>query len=102
MIEYPSHYRSLRRTFWWVKRRKGVPDNYPSASEMTRNLAQLMIPYEVLETVGKFRIVRLEPPFWGGYELWVVNEKGFFWEPALDLDRAFAYLNSDEAKEYNA
>jgi hypothetical protein len=78
-----------------------MPENYPSASEVTRNLNQLYVGYDVLETVGKFRIVRLEPPYFDGSELWIVNEKGFFWEPVRNLDDAFRYLESDEAKEYN-
>jgi hypothetical protein len=79
-----------------------VPENYPSASEITRNLNQLFVPYDVVESFGRFRVVRLQPPYWGGYEYWVVNEKGFFWEGALSLEKAKEYLLSDEAMEYNA
>lgn len=79
-----------------------VPENYPSASEITRNLNQLFVPFEVVETQGRFRIVRLQAPYWGGYEFWVVNEKGFFWEGALSMEKAFEYLESDEARAYNA
>ena len=78
-----------------------MPENYPSASEITRNINQLASPPEVVEEVGRFRIVRLEPPYWGGYEFWVINEKGFFWEPAQSLEKAREYLASDEARGYN-
>ena len=79
-----------------------MPDNYQSAGEHIRNIADLTSGYEVLETIGLFRIVRIDPPYYAGYELWIINEKGFFWEPAANLDVAFAYLESDEAKEYQA
>lgn len=78
-----------------------MPENYPSASEITRNLNQLTSPYEEVEFHGRFRIVRLQAPYWGGHEYWVVNEKGFFWEPAVSLEGARQYLDSDEAREYN-
>lgn len=77
-------------------------DNYQSAGEHIRNLADLTVPYEVLETDGRFRIVQIAPPYYSGFQLWIVNEKGFFWEPAANLDKALAYLGSDEAKEYQA
>ena len=76
-------------------------ENYPSAGEIVRNLAQVTSPYEVVSTHGRFRIVRFDSPFWGGYEFWVVNEKGFLWEPAEDLEAAHEYLRSPEAAEYN-
>ncbi|HVL40036.1 MAG TPA: hypothetical protein VM328_11655 [Fimbriimonadaceae bacterium] len=78
-----------------------MPENYASASEVVRNLAQLS-GWEVLEEHGKFRIVRLPPPFFEGSELWVVNEKGFLWEPAASLEGARAYLDSHEARAYQA
>ena len=77
-------------------------NNYPSASEVVRNLAQVGDGYEIVFENGKFRLVRFDSPFWGGYEFWVVNEKGFLWEPADSMDSAQEYLASDEAKEYNA
>ncbi len=79
-----------------------MPDNYPSAGEVTRNLAQVTAPFEVVLTEGQFRVVRFDSPFWGGYEYWVVNEKGFLWEPAASQDAAVEYLLSEEAIEYNA
>lgn len=79
-----------------------MPDNYQSASEVQRNVAQLTVPFEVLETQGKFRIIRLQPPYWGGSEFWVINEKGFFWEPVRSLQDGESYLLSEEACEYNA
>ena len=75
--------------------------NYPSSSEIIRNLADVKTRFSVLEQTGKFRIVQFDPPYFGGYELWIVNEKGFLWEPALDLDQALAYLSSEESIEYN-
>lgn len=78
-----------------------VPDfNYPSASEVVRNLSSLPGRYEVLEERGKFRIVRFAPIMFGGYEFWVVNEKGFLWEPSDSLEGARTYLESDEARAY--
>lgn len=81
--------------------KESMPDNYPSSSEIMRNLSQVTMPYEVLLEDGKFRVIRFDPPFWGGYEFWVVNEKGFFWEPAVSSEAALEYLMSDEAVDYN-
>ena len=67
---------------------------------MVRNLAGIKVPYELLQTEGKFRIVRFERPFFNGTEFWVVNEKGFLWEPSDSLEAAKAYLESPEAQEY--
>ncbi len=75
-------------------------NNYPSASLVVRNLSEITMPYEVVQTEGKFRIVHFSPPFFSGYEFWIVNEKGFLWEPADDLTGAQAYLVTDEAREY--
>ena len=75
-------------------------DNYASSSELIRNLSQITTGYEVVHEAGLFRIVQFPPPYFGGYEYWVVNEKGFLWEPANDLASAHIYLDSDEAKEY--
>lgn len=77
-----------------------MPENYPSASQVVRNLSAVTAPYEIVLTRGKFRIVRFDTPFWGGYEFWVVNEKGFLWEPAESLANAEEYLSTDEAVEY--
>ena len=77
-------------------------DNYPSASEVVRNLSQIKVSWEVLHTEGKFRLIRFAPPYFGGNEIWVVNEKGFMWEPVKDLDAGLAYLSSDEAQKYNS
>jgi hypothetical protein len=74
--------------------------NYPSAAEHVRNLVDLRAKYEVLEVHGKFRLVRIEPPFFEGSEYWVVNEKGFLWEPADSLEAARLYLDTPEAREY--
>ncbi len=79
-----------------------MPENYLSAGDHIRNIGDFSDPVEVLEEIGKFRIVRLPPPFCEGCELWIVNEKGFLWEPAASLDVAFAYLDSAEAKAYQA
>lgn len=78
-----------------------MSENYANASEVIRNLAHLQGGYEVLLEHGRFRIVRLPPPFFSGYEFWVVNEKGFLWEPAESEQAALDYLDSDEAREYN-
>ncbi len=77
-------------------------NNYPSASQVIRNLSDVKTNYEIMEESGKFRIVQFDPPFFGGFEFWIVNEKGFLWEPGDSLDAIFDYLNTDEAKTYNA
>lgn len=77
-------------------------DNYPSASAVVRNLKEINTPWQVLDTVGKFRVIRFDPPFFDGYEIWIVNEKSFLWESAGTIEDAIAYLASDEAKEYNS
>lgn len=69
---------------------------------MIRNISQIYVKYEILETAGRFRLIQFERPYWEGYEFWILNEKGFLWEPAVSLDAALAYLESDEAREYNA
>lgn len=75
-------------------------DNYPSSSEVVRNLAQLKVGWTVVHEAGKFSVVRMEAPYFNGSEFWVVNEKGFLWEPAANLEAALEYLNSDEARDY--
>jgi len=77
-------------------------DNYQSAGTHIRNVHDLAEPVEILEEHGAFRIVRLAPPFFAGSEIWVINEKGFFWEPASSLEHAHLYLESEEAKAYSA
>ncbi len=76
--------------------------NYHSASQIIRNLSDINSEYEFLQEHGLFRIVRFAPPFFGGSEFWVVNEKGFLWEPAESVEAALAYLKTSEALEYNA
>lgn len=76
-------------------------DNYPSASEVVRNLAQIRVAWELLYEDGKFRIIRFESPFFNGSEYWVVNEKGFLWEPVASPEGGLAYLETDEARDYN-
>jgi hypothetical protein len=78
-----------------------MTDNYQSSGEHVRNLADLRAKFEVLESHGKFRIVRVDFPYFEGYEFWVVNERGFLWEPAKDLGAAQKYLESEEAQDYN-
>jgi len=75
-------------------------NNYPSASQAIRNLADLKLAYKVVHTEGLFRIFQFESPFVSGSEYWVINEKGFLWEPAKNIDEAMAYLESEEAKDY--
>ena len=77
-------------------------NNYPSASEIIRNVADVKTGFEALYERGKFRVVRFEPPFFAGSEFWVVNEKGFLWEPAISLEAAKEYLETDEAREYDS
>jgi hypothetical protein len=75
-------------------------ENYPSAGSVVRNVADLRTGYRTLEEVGKFRIVALATPFFAGYRYWVVNEKGFLWEPAETEEAARNYLKSEEAIDY--
>jgi len=76
-------------------------EGYASASELIRNLSHVRADYEVLETNQRFRIVRFATPFYDGSEFWVVNEKGFLWEPADSVEAAQTYMDSAEAREYN-
>ena len=75
-------------------------ENYQSASEMIRSLDKIRVPYEQLEERGPFRLLRFSPPYWDGYEFWLVNEKGFMWEPGESLASLHGYLEGNEAKEY--
>lgn len=77
-------------------------DNYPSASEMVRNLSDIKVKWTLLHTEGKFRIVQFERPYYEGGDFWVVNEKGFMWESVDSLAAGLEYLNSEEAQEYQA
>lgn len=77
-------------------------ENYASASEIVRRLDDLKCKFELLLTEGRFRVVKLAPPFYDGSEIWVVNDRGFLWEPAASVDAAIDYLASDEALAYNA
>ncbi|MDR3688632.1 MAG: hypothetical protein P4L46_04575 [Fimbriimonas sp.] len=79
---------------------KTMSPNYPSASQAIRNIADLKVAYAVVHTDGRFRVFQFEAPYVNGSEFWVVNEKGFLWEAAVDLAGAFGYLSSDEAVEY--
>ncbi len=76
--------------------------NYPSASQAIRNIADLKLAYEVVHVDRLFRIFKFESPYVSGSEYWVVNEKGFLWEPATSLEDALKYLQSDEAIEYQS
>ena len=74
--------------------------NYPSASQAIRNIADLKLAYKVIYSDRLFRVFQFEPPFVSGSEYWVINEKGFLWEPADSLDAALAYLQSEDATDY--
>ena len=76
-------------------------ENYASASEIIRRLDDLKCQHETLLVDGRFRVVRLDPPFYDGAEIWVVNDRGFLWEPADSLEGAQIYLRSEEAVAYN-
>jgi hypothetical protein len=76
-------------------------NNYASASEVIRNLSSMPLRFEVLITEGRFRVVRFDSPYFDGSEFWVVNEKGFLWEPADSPEAALNYLLGEEAREYN-
>jgi hypothetical protein len=78
-----------------------VNNNYPSASQAIRNISDIRAPFEVLMEEGKFRVLHFASPGIQGAEYWVVNEKGFLWEPADNESAALDYLMSEEAKEYN-
>lgn len=73
--------------------------NFPSAAdEINRNIAQLA-GHVILETHGVWRIVQLPEPGVDGATLWVVNERGFLWEPVITIKEAHAYLANPEANE---
>ncbi len=74
--------------------------NYPSASQAIRNVADLKLAYQIIHTEGLFRIFQFEAPFVSGSEFWVINEKGFLWEPAVNFESAIEYLASAEAQDY--
>ena len=76
--------------------------NYPSASQAIRNIADLKLAYQVVHEDRLFRVFQFEAPYVSGSEFWVVNEKGFLWEPASTLQSAIEYLLTDEATEYQA
>ena len=74
--------------------------NYQSASEMVRSLDKIRVPFEELEVYGPFRLLKFQSPYWDGYEFWLVNEKGFMWEPGESREQLHDYLLSKEAQEY--
>lgn len=69
----------------------------PAAREIVRNLSQVRGTWSVLLESGPFRVVRFEKMIEGS-ELWIVNDKGFLWEPVATEDAALAWLDSDEAR----
>lgn len=72
---------------------------FHTAEDFVRNISE--VPgTEIVEESGLFRIVRIPAPFFQGSEWWVVNEKGFFWEPAESREAAREYLQTPEAQEY--
>lgn len=75
-----------------------MPANYPDANERVRNIAQLPGLVEILLEIGEFRVVRVLPPYYAGSEFWVVNDKGFFWEPATDVEAAKRYIESSQTE----
>lgn len=56
--------------------------------------------YETVLTEGPFRVIRFDTPFFAGSEFWIVNEKGFLWEPVESQEAALAYLLGEEAGDY--
>ena len=74
--------------------------NYQAASEMIRSLDKIRVPYEQIGELGPFRLLRFESPYWDGYEFWLVNEKGFMWEPGESEAALWRYLEGDEARDY--
>jgi hypothetical protein len=77
-------------------------NNYPNASLVIRNVSELTCEYEVILEDGLFRVIRLDPPFLHGSEFWIINERGFLWEPVDNFNAALLYLKSPEAIEYKA
>ncbi len=74
-----------------------MPEQFADANERVRNIAQLPGFVEILCEIGEFRIVRVLPPYYDGSEFWVVNDKGFFWEPAPDVESAKRYIESSQS-----
>lgn len=79
-----------------------MADNYPSSSEAIRNLSQIPMVYATLGEFGRFRLIDFHPKFCNGYRFWLVNERGFLWEPSDSIEEALAYLDSEEALAYEA
>ncbi len=78
-----------------------MQERIPSSSELVRRVDELKVPFEVLVEDGRFRVIRVAKPFFQGSEYWVINEKGFLWEPCASEDDALAYLVSEEALDYH-
>jgi hypothetical protein len=68
----------------------------PSASEMIRNLSQVTGGFEVLFERGEFRVVRFSKVI-DLSDIWVVNDKGFFWEPVDSLEQGIRFIDTELA-----
>ena len=66
----------------------------PSASEMIRNLSQVTGGYEVLYEQGEFRVVKFAKVIETS-DFWVVNDKGFFWEPVDSLPQGIDFIQTE-------
>jgi hypothetical protein len=66
----------------------------PSASEMIRNLSQVTGGYEVLYERGEFRVVKFGKVIETS-DFWVVNDKGFFWEPVDSLPQGIDFIQTE-------
>lgn len=67
-------------------------NNYASASEVVRNLRQIRAKWDLLVEQDGFQIVKFAPPYVLGYEYWLVNDKGYLWEPADSEEQALNCL----------
>jgi hypothetical protein len=63
---------------------------------MIRNLSQVTGGFEVLFERGEFRVVRFTKVI-DLSDIWVVNEKGFFWEPVDSREQGIRFIDSELA-----
>ena len=71
-----------------------MPNGLSPDRELVRNLSQVRGTWKVLHEEGSFRVVEFEKRIEGSV-IWVVNDRGFFWEPAGSLPSAMDFLASE-------
>ena len=71
-----------------------MPGGLSPDRELVRNLSQVRGTWTVLHEERAFRVVEFEKRIEGSV-IWVVNDRGFLWEPADSLPSALAFLASE-------